>query len=248
MKPSDAGKFAALMAVLGETYNKSITESVSEFYWDNLECFSWPDVEQAIRLHVNHPEQGEFMPKPSHIVRHIKGASDHVALKAWSKVSFALRSVGAYESVAFDDPIIHAVIRDMGGWIELCHTETKQAPFLSLEFQKRYKGYLDTPLSVYPSHVIGIMEANCQRYELTAPPQVKITTDESGNVIVSQQSLPHDTEQIEPVFPGLMTENQHSECKIAELPHLSNLNFESYSKTSREYVLNVSNKHVTSKD
>jgi len=46
---------------------------------------------------------------------------------AWTeKVRKAIVSVGAYQSVQFDDPAIHSCIELMGGWSELCATRTDE--------------------------------------------------------------------------------------------------------------------------
>ncbi len=47
------------------------------------------------------------------------GSTQDAALAAWSKVDRAVREVGPYQSVAFDDALIHRVLFEMGGWIPL---------------------------------------------------------------------------------------------------------------------------------
>jgi hypothetical protein len=37
--------------------------------------------------------------------------------------------VGAYQSVVFDDPLIHLVLEDLGGWIKICSTLIKDLIF-----------------------------------------------------------------------------------------------------------------------
>lgn len=61
-----------------------------------------------------------------------------------------------YASVVFDDPIIHVVIEEMGGWIRLCHTLLKDLPFRAHEFKKHYVGYVNHLPSCYPKQLIGL--------------------------------------------------------------------------------------------
>ena len=49
------------------------------------------------------------------ILRMMQGTSLDSALSAWAKVDKAVRRVGTYETIVFDDEIIHRVIHDMSG-------------------------------------------------------------------------------------------------------------------------------------
>jgi hypothetical protein len=98
------------------------------------------------------------MPQPSDLIRILQGDGPTQALHAWSKVLQAMRRVGAYHSIVFDDFRIHAVLSDMGGWIELCLQTEEELKFRGHEFQKRYRGYLLRRPSHYPNRLIGIFE------------------------------------------------------------------------------------------
>lgn len=62
----------------------------------------------------------KFMPAPSELRQAVfDGEFDSVesrAVKAFGEVSEAIASIGAYCSVDFEDPIINATIRNLGGW------------------------------------------------------------------------------------------------------------------------------------
>jgi len=204
MKPTDISQFAMLMAGLGKLYGKTISEDLSELYWNSLQAFSWEEINRAVKRHVNNPATGQFMPKPADITRHIIGSAENMALRAWSKVSGSLRSVGAYDSVEFDDPVIHAVILDMGGWIQLCHADIKQLTFLAIEFQKRYRGYLENPVCHYPPYLMGMIEkdSHLQGLKLLAP--VKITSDDHNAIVITNRNNPHPVQiEKQPNFPSL---------------------------------------------
>lgn len=98
------------------------------------------------------------MPKPADIIRHIDGDSENNAYKAWSKVESAIQHIGSYETIIFDDPIIHCVIVDMGGWTKLCSTLSKEMPFKTGEFVKRYRGYLRKKPEKFHNKLIGKFE------------------------------------------------------------------------------------------
>jgi hypothetical protein len=53
--------------------------------------------------------------------------------------------------VVFDDPIIHAVIRDMGGWLRFRNSITDfSREKIENGFRDRYKNYIEFGLSDYP--------------------------------------------------------------------------------------------------
>lgn len=81
----------------------------------------------------------------------------------------AIREVGAYRSVIFDDPLIHSVIRDMRGWIALGQSKTSELPFLAREFEKRYRALVLHPPADCPRQLTGIYEQQ-NRLSGYAPP------------------------------------------------------------------------------
>ncbi len=141
MKPTDRPRFAGLMSQLAETYSKPLTESTLTLWWTLMREHEMADIERAAHAHMMDPERGRFMPLPADIVRIIEGGGGDRAALAWSKVRDAVRSIGPYRSVVFDDPIIHAVIEDMGGWVRLGDMTTDEAPFRGKDFCERYKAY-----------------------------------------------------------------------------------------------------------
>ena len=225
MKPTDITQFAMLMAGLGKLYGKTISEDLSELYWNSLQAFSWEEINRAVKRHVNNPDTGQFMPKPADITRHIIGSAENMALRAWSKVNSSIRSVGGYDSVAFDDPVIHAVILDIGGWIQLCHANIKQLTFLAIEFQKRYRGYLENPVPHYPPYLMGMIERDSQLQGLTLVTLVKISNDHNAIVTKHANHPHHPSAQLEkqPLHSPLLPQqvSQISEAEAKKLPRQS---------------------------
>lgn len=73
---------------------------------------------------------------------------------ARNKIKKAMNSIGTYVTVAFDDPIIHLVIRDFGGWIKLGMTDMEEFEnLLKWDLPRLYKAYAtrknaDIPLTL----------------------------------------------------------------------------------------------------
>ena len=85
--------------------------------------------------------ESKFMPKPRELRElggHIDDASRGVL--AWNVVLRAIQKVGANSSVDFDDPLINATIRSMGGWTELATQENPELhKWQSQRFTETYK-------------------------------------------------------------------------------------------------------------
>lgn len=171
MLDHDRARFYALMTGLFEMYGKKASPELLEIYFNALRAYELVDLSRAANMHALDPDNGQFMPKPADFVRHIDGSKQTRSMRAWSKVEKALRQVGQYESVTFDDPIIHAVIEEMGGWVDLCTTPTeKDLEFRANEFSKRYQGYvLQGGTPEYVGRLVGLIEADCVRRNLPAP-------------------------------------------------------------------------------
>lgn len=171
MEPRDISKFTTMMAGIGELYGKDISAQLTDIYWRALKHYELQDVQRAFQVHVNNPDKGQFFPKPADVVRFIEGSGETKALQAWAKVEKAMIQVGRYQSVVFDDPLIHAVIEDMGGWIKLCAIKNEGLPFYANEFQKRYMGFVLKKPNLYPKYLCGASEQENAKngFESAAP-------------------------------------------------------------------------------
>lgn len=142
MQKSDYDNFVDTWTQAWDLYGKSLSPGAVMLAFNALMRYELKAITQALTAHVNDPDSGQFPPKPADVVRLIDGRKDDRAQAAWTKVEQTARRVGQYETVVFDDPIIHCVIQDMGGWIDLCMTAEDELPFKAREFEKRYQGYL----------------------------------------------------------------------------------------------------------
>lgn len=148
--------FTAILVGIGVVYDKEIAEQLIDIYWQALKRFDLNEVKQAVEKHINDPDSGQYFPKPAALIKLIVGSSQQQALQAWSKVYKAILAIGAYQSVVFDDYLIHAILGDMGGWVNLCLTSLKDLPFKAQEFQKRYMMLLNKAPTSYPKYCCGI--------------------------------------------------------------------------------------------
>ena len=149
-------RFAILITKFDEVYDKQFTPVLIDVYWNVLKDFKYDEVEKAIDRCLANP-QGRFLPRPADIIAAMDTNPQKQALKAWDKAISAVRVHGAYESVAFDDALIHAVIESIGGWKEFCHSPKDRLAFTSKDFQDRYRDYMVAKPSRHPKYFTGTL-------------------------------------------------------------------------------------------
>lgn len=155
-------RFAALMVALSDYYKSEISKGVMALYWEGLKQYDFAAIEKAAWAHTQSPdENGRWMPKISDLTKVLQGSTKDQASIAWSKVDRAVRTVGHYSDVAFDDALIHRVIQDMGGWVQINSNTDDNWPFVAKEFETRYRGYkMRDEQPEYPRKMIGMASAH----------------------------------------------------------------------------------------
>lgn len=155
MNDGDQQAFFDLWAGAWELHGREATPGMLTLAFEVLRPFELDAIERA--LHVQLRSRGYGPPKPGDISELIEGSAEDLGHRAWSRVLDAVRTVGSYESVAFDDPLIHAVIAEMGGWVTLCQLTVDETPFRASEFVKRYRGYrIQRRCPPYPPVLVGL--------------------------------------------------------------------------------------------
>lgn len=157
MTNSDYDDFVGVLGMVYTMYDKTPNAPTLQLWWNLLKDFELNVVKKGFEAHLSNPDRGQYLPKPADILRQLEGSTLDLALLAWSKVDHAVKTIGPYKDIVFDDPIIHAVIHDMGGWIGLGDKTLDEWPFVGNEFHNRYKGYKNKiDLINYPSVLTGI--------------------------------------------------------------------------------------------
>lgn len=157
MDQQDKRSFVRLMAQMGECYQHPINTMLTEIYWGDLRGFPLAAVQRAFTTHRRSPDRGRYMPRISDVVYFIEGDTKTRALKAWTKVQKAMRFVGCYQSIVFDDALIHLVVDDLGGWVSLCRLPHTELPFTERRFVERYLAYWYQPPGRYPRILKGLL-------------------------------------------------------------------------------------------
>lgn len=172
MRESDRDAFSELINSVYAFYGRDSSSFAVDVWWTAMRAFDLAAVRQALGRHTMNPDAGQFVPKPADVVRMLGGSTQDAAMVAWSKVERALRHVGTYQSVVFDDPLIHRVLDDMGGWVKLGTVTEDELPFRAKEFETRYRGFrMRSELPAFPAVMIGIAQSHNEQggHQVAAP-------------------------------------------------------------------------------
>jgi hypothetical protein len=186
MEIDDFQKFHEGITGVMSFYGKSVSRFALDVWWTALRRFDLAAIVEAFNRHLANPDTGQFAPKPADIIRVLQGSTQDSALRAWAKVDQAVRSVGTYSDVVFDDALIHRVVQDMGGWIALGAKKEDEWPFVAREFESRYRGFKargERP--PYPPLLIGLASAHNHRKGYSSETPVLIGNEQSARHVFS---------------------------------------------------------------
>jgi hypothetical protein len=171
VKAADKAQFQRLMTDVMAFYRQDMSKFALSVWWNACEGFDFEQVAKACTAHAADPERGQFAPKPADIVRALAGTQTDRALVAWGKFHDGMQRVGAYASVVFDDPVIHAVVEDLGGWPKLCRGTLDELPHVQRRFCESYRAYSRRTDVAFPARLRGASEAeNSLAGRRVAPP------------------------------------------------------------------------------
>ena len=177
MNNQDRKAFMEVLISTGELYEKHISDTLLELYFNILKHYSIEDIKRGIAGHIRDKKAGQFFPKPADIIRSLEGSDDCLSMSKWCEVRKAIQRVGAYQSIKFDDPVIMTCIDRMGGWVKVASVLTSEIGYREQEFMTLYARYSKFPVSDIPKHLPGIIEMSNRQFGAEAIPEpVMITT------------------------------------------------------------------------
>ena len=133
-------QIAECVAILAEAFRQRVSETTFQSYDIGLSDLDVGDIKRAV---VRAIRECQFMPTV-HELRKLCGAgASSIDMKdrpfaAWQAVRDAIRRVGCYDSPNFADPVINAVIRALGDWVNVCDTPTDEMHWLEKRFCQVY--------------------------------------------------------------------------------------------------------------
>ncbi len=186
MQPNDRKNFVTLITGIADYYSKELSMTSIGLYWEGLKQYDYPAIERALWQHTQNPDSGQFMPKIADVTKVLQGRTEDQAQLAWSKVDGAVRRIGIWADVAFDDPIIHRVLHDMGGWVQINSRDEDGWPFVAKEFITRYRGFrISGQVPEYPKYLLGTASTHNAAEGLAKPCVRLVGNQAAANQVIS---------------------------------------------------------------
>jgi len=161
-------KFKEYMTILCELHDRVLSDMMKDLYWKILEPFSDEQCEAAFKEIIY---SNRFFPKPADFREILLGKRENKAILAWLEVLGSVARIGNYQSVKFDDPVIHSVIQAMGGWPQLCMMEKNEEKWKQKEFERLYE-VISTREGEHPEYLPGTHEQENYRLGHDVKPDV----------------------------------------------------------------------------
>lgn len=141
MRDTDREEFANRLWAVADFYGQSekLSDTIIELWWRLMERYTIAQFGNALTKHMLDTKHGRFMPRPADIKLQIDGSQDDITAQAWMSAREAVRRVGHWQSVAFDDPGIAEAIEAIGGWQRLCSLDQEQMVWAEKEFREKYR-------------------------------------------------------------------------------------------------------------
>lgn len=182
-------RFATLITGLSDYYKSEVSRAVLGIYWEGLKQYSFEAIEKACWAHTQLPDEaGRWMPRNADIIKMISGSTVDQAAVAWATVDSAVRVRGTWDDVVFDDPIIHRVIADMGGWVKIGSHDDDAWPFVGKEFQTRYRSFrMRGEIPEYPHKLTGMANAHNAAGGRPLMPPILLGNTEKAKLVLKGQ-------------------------------------------------------------
>ena len=145
--------FKNFMIGLGEIFDKAISPTLMDIYWKTMEPFSDERCKEAFNRVI---ATSKFFPRPAEVLELLRGSAEDNGMVAWLTVEKAIRQIGPYKSVRFEDPVIHSVIESLGGWPDFQNFTDDELKWRQREFLTRYRAM--SGRSDHPAYLPGIVE------------------------------------------------------------------------------------------
>ncbi len=126
-----------LITMLAEAFSRKATPATFAAYELGLDGLGIEGIRTAVTKAL---KTSQFMPAPSEL-RAMSGEHkpEDRAQIAWLAVGDAMRTHGGYRTVTFDDVVINAAVRSVGGWQRICEADPKEfEAHIRREFMQAY--------------------------------------------------------------------------------------------------------------
>lgn len=142
MTKDDKTEFGRIWRAVRAEYGHECTAEGLRLVFNVLARFTIEQVKHGIAMHLNDTVSGRFKIQAADVIANIEGRGDERAGAAWSKLQRGISGVGSWDDALFDDPIIHVVVENEGGWVKVCGLDDNDMKFYQNRFIKQYVQYV----------------------------------------------------------------------------------------------------------
>lgn len=157
MNQDDKSRFGQLITALAANWRKEFDRANITIYWLGLKDLTFDQVQDAIALALR---ESKFMPSVAELREFVLGGASNRIQNAWLLLNRTMDTQGPYKSVDFEDKVINAAVRSLGGWVSLF--DWKQAEwdrFAFARFEKAYRAFASRPVGIESgARLIGLVE------------------------------------------------------------------------------------------
>lgn len=179
MDDSQKSDFAVIVTAMLETFGQEATRPRLMGYWLGLRDLSIDQVRDAVADRI---ARASRLPVPAELREFISGGNaQDIAMTAWQDVLSAV-PYGPYKTIDFEDSLINAAIRNLGGWPNVLSrfSDAESEKWLRMEFMKCYSSLRSSRVNGKDAcrPLPGIAQATCVAGQMKGPPVRRIRCDE----------------------------------------------------------------------
>ena len=124
------------VTILAETFGKTVSPNLFKAYELGLRDLTVEQIKTATHQAL---QSCRFMPAPAELREMVFVRTEDRSVKAWLAFEAAVGANGYIKTVSFDDPIINATVKALGGWQHCCGMPAAEFDtFLQKRFQDTY--------------------------------------------------------------------------------------------------------------
>jgi len=198
---NDGIAFSGLIKALASCFNADFSEPMCMGYWIALRDLPIEVVQKAAYRAIG---ESKRMPLPAEL-REFAGVPnpEQKAIAAWGDAERASR-LGSYKHIDFEDKLINAVIRHLGGWPAFLSRWTgSEEKWLRMEFIKVYRNFQSTGVNGDACRALpGLSQAQSSGGVVAEPVAVLIPCDaerKDARIRVGQKPVVKTLERLEVV-------------------------------------------------
>jgi len=167
--------FRKALITFAKLYGREMDDDLMRLYWEAIKTIPDADFSKicAEIAASFKPTTACPFPTPAHFLELTGQHGDAAAQLAIAAIKTALKVVGTYQSVDFEDRAIHATVEAFGGWVALGQWDLKEWDINHARVAAYYKAAQTQDSG--PDHLTGLLEAqNSGQYDKFIEPPVKV--------------------------------------------------------------------------